>query len=449
MAIDLVTPVIGLFPRLGRLGRSLYVINQCQSDLDTALTQIGDGYEETLRDVYGPTAITSDSILRAQPGSMGQLISLAQRTLVRMVTDDSPTIPASVSACVYELIRQMRLASETVEACTVSLAQTPLTPFIGNGILVLTDKQGDGLKRELILAETARVQCVADSYSGRLTAGNESFVFRGSAPGTSTLNDFDYPKGSGAGTTVRAISTTSGSLLTNGGFETWTGSPLAASNWTISTGVYGTDAVRDATFFNGTYAALFAADTGTLTAIYQGVALAPWTSYAVNLWVRKKGSGAAPTAGVLTVELVDDVGTVVNDEQGVANSFAIDLTATTATYTSYSGVFRLPRVPPSTVRLRLRVSTLITGHGAVVDDVCLTAVTAAYPGGPGFLAFGGNIPFAAGDGWDVMATNDAGGESYLTTWQFLFDRLFGTRPTGLLLPSSLTPTISDGFILDP
>lgn len=447
MAIDLVTPVIGLFPRLGRIGRNLYVINQCQSDLDTALTQIGDGYEETLRDVYGPTAITSDSILRAQPGSMGQLISLAQRTLVRMVTDDSPTIPASVSACVYELIRQMRLASETVEACTVSLAQTPLTPFVGNGVLVLTDKQGDGLTRELILAEAARVQCVADSYSGRATVGNESFVFRGSAPGTSTLNDFDYPKGSGANATVRAVSATAGTLLTNGGFVTWSGSPLAAASWTAQVGVWGTSIVQQATPFNGTYSVKLVA--GTLSHIYQDVTavVTPYTSYPVNLWLR--AAAGTVSAGVMTVALVDSSLAVINDDQGTPNSFTVALTALTTSWAAFNGVFRLPHVPPATVRLSLRISTGLTGDDIYLDDVCLVAATAAYPSGPGFTVFGGNVPFAAGDGWDVTAANDAGGESYLTTWQFLFDRLFGTRPTGLLLPSSLTPTISDGFILDP
>ncbi len=447
MAIDLTTPVTGLFPRLGRIGHAVYVVNSCQSDLDTTLTQIGDGYESTLRDVYGPTAITSDSVLRAQPGSLGQLISLAQRTLVRMVTDDQPTVPSTVNASLYELIRQMRLYGESVETCTVSVGQVALTPFTGNGVLVLTSKQGDGLSRELILAEAARVQCVADSYSGRATSGNESFTFRGSDPKTSRLNDFDYPIGSGANTPSRAINTTSGSLLSNGGFETWAGSPLAASNWTAVVGVWATSLVQQATPFNGTYSLKMVA--GTLCHIYQDVSdsVTTYTSYAVNLWLR--GSAATVSAGVLTVALVDSTNTVINDERGVANSFTVTLTAMTASFVAFNGVFRLPRVPPSVIRLSLRISTGLTGADLYIDDVCMAAMTGAYPGGPGFSVFGGNTPFAAGDGWDITTTNDAAGESYLSTWQFLFDRLFSTRQSSLLLPSSLTPTISDGYIVNP
>jgi hypothetical protein len=51
-----------------------------------------------------------------------------------------------------------------------------------------------------------------------------------------------------------------------------------------------------------------------------------------------------------------------------------------------------------------------------------------------------------GDGFILTATNNYGGASNLSTWQQLFERLFGMRALGLVLPSSGGPTIADSLI---
>jgi hypothetical protein len=246
---------------------------------------------------------------------------------------------------------------------------------------------------------------------------------------------------------------TSTNLLTNGDFESWdTSSPVELNNWDLTTGTWGTDIQRNSSSpFRGTYDLQFTAGTGVNTALVQefGVSTGtnvdprPLTSYAVNFWAKRSGS---VSGGVLTVELIDGSGTVINDQQGVANSFTQTLSALTTSYAAVNGVFRLPQVLPATIKLRLRISTALTGANVLIDDICFTPLVAAYTGGPGLAVFSGVTPFVAGDTWTAAITNNRGGASYLATFQALFDRMFAMRDKGILLPSNASPTIADTLI---
>lgn len=439
----------GLFTRIGRAGRILYELNSAQTGLTAAFDALDDQYEDTLRDTFAPVDQAQEFLTRAQSNLMSTLASVAAATLLRMVTADAPTV-RQFGPAVFELIRQMRVNGDSVPACTVSATATALTPFEGDGVLVVTTKRGDGLEQENLFAEAARVVCTGDSYTQTATAGEEAFEFRGADPGFSTVFDWDYPRGSGAVTAFQATDADN-SLLSNGGFEDFTSS--APDDWTAATGTFGVNMLEDSTALRGDSSLRFAAGA-TLSALYQTLAdedtasvVQVWTSYALNLWCRTK-TGTAST-GVLTVELVDDAGTVINDEQGTANSFTVTLTALTTSWSAHSGVFRLPAVPPATVRLRLRLSTVLAGADLLVDGVCLVRMTAGYPGGPALAAFSGATPFAVNDGWELSTANDRAGSAYLSTWQALFDRLFGMRQLGLLLPTSGSPTVGDDLITDP
>lgn len=442
-----------LFTRIGHIGKFGYVLAGYEAGMPTLLaTMISDYVGTNDEDLIGGIISAEDRIPAAVVNLVPSVASISSSVLVRMVQTDVPSIN-SLPAALTELIRQMDAAAQSVKASAVTITPTALTTNVGTGVLVTTTKRGDGRVQENTVAETLRLSCTADSYTGNVTAGEENFTLQG-APQKVGLWEDTYPTGSNAqsATTVNnpdSDAQSTGNVLTNGDFEDWTSS--AADNWQIGGGSsWGTEVLEDTTNpFRGTSDAKWVASANN-TFIYQqfsdsangtSASLTPLTSYAINLWLRKE-SGTI-SAGVLTVELVDGSGTVINDEQGVANSFTVTLTALTTSYVAYNGVFRIPNVPPSTVRLRLRLSTALAGANFLMDDVCMARVTGAYAGGFGYALFAGASPFVAGDGWNIVTTNDRGGASYLATFQALFDRLFDMKGKNMLLPSSGAPTQAD------
>ncbi len=462
MAIDYDT----LFARLGRIGRAYYVLAGGQAGLPAAFTSLFAQYSGA-HGLIGNIESRKDSLIRAESaaGLLGTLRPVAEQTLLEIVKADQPSQARSVAMAITELIRQMKADSKSVKSCTIGLTPTALSGNTGTGVLVTSTKRGDGLIQQNTIAETARLSCVSDSYSQTATAGLESFTFVGASPGTAGVWDYDWPLGSGAATTMPlanpaydANATTC--WLTNGDMEDWTSDATPKLNYWYTAQTWGTELQYSSTGYTGTGALQLNAATGT--AIYQqfnstisdGTVTTAGTRYspaalgscAISLWLRK-GTGTI-SGGVLTVELVDGSGTVVNDEQGTANTFTIALTGHGTTYTNYSGVFRLPAVPPSTLRLRLRLSTALAGGTVLIDDVCVAPLAAAYAGGPGMRVFAGAVPFKVGDGWNIATTNNRGGASYGATFQTLFDRLFGMVAQNQILPYAGSPTHADTLITD-
>ncbi len=455
MAITL-TGTGGLFTRLGKLGKVLYTVNGQQASLVTVFDEISAQYASTLKDRYGQLATQQTGLIRSQTGIIGAIQQLAANTIIDMVEADQPAAARTIDDALREVRRQMIAASATVKACTVSATVAALGTPSGSGVFVTSTKRGDGLVQENMFAETGRLVCVSDSYSGGATAGRESFRYVGESSLGSQQFNYDWPQGSDAQVSLNAVSadqdaSTSGNLLTNGDFEGWTGATPALDNW-VTSQTWGTDLARNSSSpFRGTYDLKLIAGTGTNTAITQtfddstgtNAELRPLTSYAVNMWMKRSGS---VSGGVLTVELIDGSGSVINDQQGAANSFTKTLSTLTTSYAAVNGVFRLPQVLPAVVKLRLRLSTALTGADVLLDDVCMTPLVSAYLGGPGLSIFSGLTPFVLSDTWTVAQTNNRGGATYLATFQALFDRLFDMRAKGILLPSDASPTIADTLI---
>ncbi len=462
MALDFTTDPGGMFPRIGRILHVAYLLTPYETSLPAAFKDIFDQYLATLEDVGGAVEVAENQLTRIASGVMSFATGAAAATVQQMVLADQPSQAQTLQGALTEVIRQMVVQTKTVESNVIAITPTPLTGFTGNGVLVTSTKRGDGLVQENSVAEELRLACTNDSYTGSATRGQETFGLVGS-PATAGVWDYDYPTGSGANTQATAISAevdanANTNLLTNGDFEGWTPSTPdavtnALDNWTLEVGAWGTDIQQNTTNPNqGTYCLQFLPGA-TNTAIYQefddadaGTSASPdgLRSYAVNLWLRKL-SGTI-SAGVLTVELVDDAGTVTADQQGVNNSFTVTLSSLTTSYVAYNATFRLNDTPPDVVRLRLRISTDLAGASFLVDDICYAPMTPFYTGGPGFCVFSGATPFVTPDSWQLVVTNDQGGASYLGTFQTGFDRLFNMKSMGLLLPSSGTPNISNGLI---
>jgi hypothetical protein len=442
----------GLFTRLGKLAKVLYAVSGHQAALNTVFGQIAAQYATLNLDIGGRLANAQVGLVRGQSGIVATLRQAASDTVLAMVLADQPAAGRATTDALKEVIRQMIVGSASVQVCSVGVTVAALGSPTGTGTMVYTTKRGDGLVQENLFAEVGRLLCTADSFSGGQTAGREPFAYVGPSSQGGGIFDYDWPVGSDANTQLVAVSAdqnaaTSGNLLTNGNFES------SGSNWSITGGVLNTDYAFDtSTPFRGLIDLKFIAGTAATPVFAQvfgdgtngtGAAPAPLTSYIVNLWVKRDG---VVSAGVLTVDLVDGSGSIINDQQGAANSFTKTLSGLTTSYTPVNGTFRLPAEPPATIKLRVRISTALTGANVYVDDVCMTPATALYTGGPGLAVFSGVTPFATGDTWTVTQTNDRGGATYAATWQAVFDRFFSMRSLGLLLPSSGSPTIADSLI---
>jgi hypothetical protein len=456
VAIDFTSATGGFFPRLGRILHVGYLADVYEATLPAAFDSFENQFEASLQDVSAPVTLARDGLERVASGVMSFATATAQNLVIQTVLADQPSQSLEFLPAMREVIRQMIAQGVTVKKNTITLTPTALSGSVGTGVLVTSTKRGDGLVQENTIAETLRITCVVDSYTGNAIAGRETFGVVG-APVLAGVWDYDYPRGSGAATTAQAVSadqdaSPSGNLMTNGNFELWSADATPQlSQFTLSTGVWGTDAQRSTTANRGTYS-LQLLPTGANTAIYQefdnsasGTNVKPnaLASYGVNLWLRKL-SGTV-TGGVLTVELVDSSGTVQNDQQGVPNSFTVTLSTLTTSFVAYNSVFRI-NATPGTLRLRLRLSTGLAGASVLIDDLCMGGLNPMYSGSPGWVVFSGATLFAGNDGWSIVNTNDQGGASFCATFQTGADRLLDMRGNGLLLPSASPGTIANTLI---
>lgn len=456
-----------LFPRLGKIGLIVKQTRSYQASQKTNLTDTTNGLVaqyNTESDLQAQIGSAYISLLNSAGSSVGSLAgNLAQATLNRMVFEDSPGPNQTLSQVnlTYSLsilISQMKTAGASVLAMMINTTTTQFVSLltnIGNGIVVASTKRPlDGLVLENSFAENLIATCVGDSYSGGSIAGNEPFRISGT--GTAGPFDFNWPLGSGALTSLSAINgnanNSSGNLLTNSGFETW--SANIPGNFTIETGA--STIFKEASItYDGIAALRLLGDGSTLSILSQTFGsssgtfgtLQPQTQYSVNLWARRDGTAAG--AGQLTVELTDSSGVVIKDANNANNSFTIGLTALTTVYTSFSATFRTPVLLPTSPKIRLRLSTALTsGRSVYFDKLSLGAMTQAYTSGPFIAIHAGSIPFAKNDLASVAVTNSRGAAGTLSTFQTLVSQLFPQMLANeYLLPSSSSPTISDSVLI--
>ncbi len=436
MAITL-TGTGGLFTRIGRYGKLLLLANQHQGALPAGFESLYDQFDETtppgLRYVLGQIVTNQLGYINAAASWLPAIQSAAQQTLLRMVAADNPARAGSIQTALAEVIAQMAAAPATVKRSTVS-ASVAAGSVSGDGVAVASATDPSGVPAELILPEVARLEC---GSAGAAT-------FTGGARQTNALN-YDWPGGSGASAAVPVVGLSLGTLLSNGGLDTYTVANIP-DGWTVVTGTPGTDLASDAATVYGTSANSLKFIAGsTLTEIAQQVSLSQRTAYLCSAWVRTSGSGAS--GGVLALDLDNGSGTVVADDAGTNNTASTTLSGlTAATWTLITAVFRTPRILPVTPRLRIRLTTALSGANLNIDRVLLSPMTRAYPGGPVVGIHAGDTPFQTGDYWAVTAANNRGGASDNATFQALFDRLFGMSSYNLILPSAGSPSIADSLI---
>ena len=464
MALSFTSATGNIFNRLGSIGALVEQMRSYQDSQFSNMTNTSTGVvaefngESDIQAMMGSQYIS----LLNSAGNVGSFSqTIAASTVNRMVFRDNPLLSQTLEsqntlASLKEVIRQMKAIGASVLAMTVTATPAAFTGT-GDGVINSSVRRpSDGLVLETSFGASIRLVCSSDSYAGGANAGNEGFSISGTGR-ESNVFAFNWPLGSNASTALNAIDGNSdnsaGNILTNSGFNTFTSN--VPNNWSLQTGVAGTNIFQEVTLvFDGAAALRILGDAGgTLTQIRQQFNLSAGTAgtlsiatqYSFNVFARR--DGVAPAAGVLTVDLFDG-SSVVNDENGVANSFTIDLTTLPTSYVSKTGIFRTPSILPATIYLRMRLSTALTnGRSVYFDKASLGTMTRSYTSGPYVAAHAGSIPFEVGDLGTVVVTNSRGAAGTLDTWQTLMARLFPDMISSeLLLPSAASPTVSDALI---
>lgn len=464
MTIPMTGPA-GLFTRLGKLGLLLKQFKSYQTSQLTNMTDTTNGVvaqynaESDIQALMGSNYI---QLLNSAADTLGSFTqNMGEQTVNRMVFRDQPQLNQNLQqtnllASLNEVIRQMSEQGDTVLAMTVTGTVAAMIAY-GNGVMnVSVRRASDGAVQENAFAEDVFFQCESDSYSGSAAAGNEAFSVTGTGS-QSSVYAFDWPLGSNATVNITAIDGASDNdaenYLTNSDFEDWTNN--SPDNYTLAVGTPGTTISREASIvYSGDFACRL---TGTGVAGVQveflqefdnsdGTegALEPQSQYSYCLFLRRDGT--IPAAGTIQIDLVDENGVVINDDAGAANSLTVDATLLSTVYTAYTAVFRTPAIMPDTVLIRYRSNNLTNTRNVYLDRGGLGDMTLLYTGGPSVAVHSGSIPFLIGDYGYATITNSRGAAGTLSTFQTLLDQLFSLRSLDLLLPSSGTPTISDGLI---
>lgn len=480
----------GIFTRFGKeIFGGIQAANYFLGDGDISggtlsLRSVGVGvtnalaqYQSTLQNVIDGITGNRDTVRKALDSWKQGWLTVILNTFIEQVHADNPLNDKTITNALIELIRQMANGniyspSNSVDANTVSvsIASDSLITNTGNGVITATVKRTDGRNNEHVLAEVVDVTCTADQATGA-TARAEQFSIKGEAVVVSSDLDWNWPKGSGASTSLTMVDAAQnnggGTILYNGSFSAYTnggGSGNQPDYWGAAVvGVYGTDININSSgnYRTGVNNLKFTGTGGAvLSSIMQKIGVAspavgssgtaatmkPNTFYAVNFFA--KDSGAGLLAGVVAVSLVDQAGTpaVVNDDAGTANTVSVAFGTTTTSYAAVSGWFLTPKVLPSTgLQIAVRVTTALTnGESMYIADLAITEVTTPiYIGGPYMAGFAGSTPWVKGDKKLATVANDGAGE--IQQWA---QRCFNMRALGLQLPSDNTgsETIADSLL---
>lgn len=216
--------------------------------------------------------------------------------------------------------------------------------------------------------------------------------------------------------------------LTNGGVGNLTGGTPVIAHVTTTAG--------SANVMRGARALQFTGKTGpteTTDIYYPLTSLTSNQQLAFNTWALKAGT---PATGVMTISIVDGIGgSVINDDEGTANSTTITVSTLTTSYVAYNTTFRIPTVIPLVAYLRVQASTVIPdGDSVFFDEMILKEMDQLYSGGPSVAAFSGIVDWALTDTATVTTTNDRGGS--MNEWM---NRVFDLDTKDLLLPTATAP----------
>jgi hypothetical protein len=206
---------------------------------------------------------------------------------------------------------------------------------------------------------------------------------------------YDWPGGSGQTGGYGAVPPGTGSLLSNGSFETWTGT--APTGWTLTGNVS-----KGTTAFQGSNALQFVGDGTTLSTASQafgsttGSPSLPGflTQYAVLVWAQAD----LAASGTLAVEFTDGTAAVISDFAGTPNQTSFNLaTLVPGVWTPFVASVRVPQIVPAVMQLRLALTAPLSTGNLYLDSVTMNPLTPFYPDGPSFVVYSGSSDFVQGE----------------------------------------------------
>lgn len=230
----------GLFNLLGKVFKAQTDINISRgttlpADLLSVITFHNkltptDGLEQAIQPVSGAIP----GYQNGGNGTASLLQSYAQSLVIEMVNADTRQADRTLRTALVTLVAQMTAASASVESSAVAITATAGGSNAGTGVLLVSKKRGDGTTQESLLAETMTATVAGSGSAPTVT-------FTSPAKASATLGA-DWPAGSGIAKTVSAVDATSGSgtVLVNGGFETFAVSSNVPDGWILSVGTPGT-----------------------------------------------------------------------------------------------------------------------------------------------------------------------------------------------------------------
>jgi len=450
-----------LFARLGRLFAH-------QAEVDTIIGTIDTEYAATVAEWSGLPVEQIGSLALNQPGHRrsltglsSDLVEAAQRCLIETTDANFNLRDRTVRGAVEELVRQMIADSETVDRSAITVGSlTAGASNYGTGTMLLSatspnlDAIGNrhgNLQVETIRSETIFARCEVDSAGRYISEASERFRIYGQRP--VDRYDADWPGGSGADTTVDAVSprknggsTAGQQVLANGDFEDWkSNAPL---RWTIASGIAGTHILAAGSGFTQSDALKIVGDGSTTVNLSQTLGttagstgrLNPDRPYSISF--AAKYATLAPGVNTI-VEIVDAGGTVYESAAiGREARLSVASGSLTTSWQLFSGTCFLPPEIAKGSKVVVRTSGNVANTSEVfVDDV---TVAEMYPLGRGngyVQILPGATPYRKGDEYQRAFTNNEAGQVGLYC-----DRFFGLAGMGLALPSSSSPTILDSVI---
>jgi len=254
---------------------------------------------------------------------------------------------------------------------------------VGDGVLVYTFAE-----KEIAIED--QLQCICTSSIGARYAFN---ILGG--PAVSATG----PIARGAGSSG-SLSPLYETAITNGTFETWSGDPVGADDWTLLSGVWATNAKKSTTHFAGAYALESIKDSNWQA--YQVVSLTPGDVYAFGCWIRK----ATGATGNVYIEVIDE-----SNVQQVTEELNIVLGDLAAPDTWYFKFFTFVAPPNATATWRLSIRTASQAAASVFLDNLQFGEMSAF-NNMYFALFSGSVAFSEGDRFACTIQVTPAGDAY-------------------------------------
>jgi hypothetical protein len=458
LVIDSTTPgAEGLCNRLGAILYALELVNASRDPatsgawpeaIDDVFDQF-DGVTPELLAVISPLTAARDAGAKSLD-TLARALRTSAENLVNKMCVDAGIVPSStLLESLKAWIAAMKAGGYYFDANTVAGTPTQ-TSLTGTGLIVVDVKDGDGYALQNLIAETLRIRVVDTT-----TAGAEVLQVLGEANEPDKLA-YRWPKGSGSNGRYTSVAPGADGIIAGGDFETFTVANTP-DGWTLQVGAAGTDFFSENTHvYEGSKSLKILGDGSTLPRMRQLLDVDLLTAKQPYAFVIAGKMSAAPSTGVLTIDLHDGT-SVIADEKGTNQSTTIDLTTLGTSFVLKSFVARLPDPKPAAVYLRIHTSTAIeSGKSLYLDSLRVIAMTKPVVGIPGnvpnIAVASGAVAWSGDDGdptgttvFKVVTTNNRASK-----WLLYLDRVFDLGAKGLRFPvtgdSGASTLVNDSLI---